>query len=215
MTAQLEWREPETAEIDRAAAAILDNAWRAVFEERVEDIRHPLPGEAFPWPEIDALWRYWRRVSALSDDGRFRAADIEPLRLRGALGNLIVAEPMDDGFDAFYRIYGGNIALTAGHDWTGFRLSQMNRGARTRLALFHRAAYRAVYLSARPLVTRHRSAPAGGFARWHRLILPARDEAGAVSRFVVGLVPTDGAVAGLGEWSALAARLDASEKGPS
>ena len=45
--------------------------------------------------------------------------DIDVLELRQAIGNIMMLDVLEDGFDARYRVYGTGVVEYVGHDWTG------------------------------------------------------------------------------------------------
>jgi hypothetical protein len=114
---------------------------------------------------------------------------VDVLDLVPAIGHLMVLDVERDGYDAIYRVYGTGIANQAGRDWTGFRVSEMNRITRTPSALLYRSAYRAVFRRPAPLYTEHASPVWVGAQSWRRLILPLSDGAVHCARFLVGNIP--------------------------
>lgn len=94
-----------------------------------------------------------------------------------------------EGLDGIYRVYGTGVAEQAGRDWTGWRVSEMNRQAKTPLALLYRAGYRAVYETREPLYTFSKSPPWLPPKAWKRLILPLCGADGRCLHFLVGNIP--------------------------
>jgi hypothetical protein len=105
------------------------------------------------------LFGYWQAIRARKADGLVAKSDIDIVELKGAMGNLLLLDVEREGLDAVYRVYGTGVAEQAGRDWTGWRVSDMNRQARTPLALLYRACYRAVYETLEPLYSCSKSPP--------------------------------------------------------
>ena len=116
-------------------------------------------------------------------------SELDVLDLVPAIGNLVMLEAERDGFDAVYRVYGTGVADRAGRDWTGYRVSEMNRITRTPAALLYRSCYRAVSRRAAPLYSEHASAKWLGVCTWRRLILPLSQDGVACARYLVGNLP--------------------------
>ena len=97
-----------------------------------------------------------------------------------ALGNLIVLDVVDDGWDYKYLYYGPEIIASTGSSMSGRHASDVEPGSY--LPTFLIAAYRAVLLRREPLFTAHKPPLAAGVEAWRRLILPlADDEDGGVA----------------------------------
>lgn len=133
------------------------------------------------------LLDYWhaRRGSARTPP----VAAIDPTEMRPALGYLMIVEPIEDGQDFRYRLYGSLLATVSGTDLTGRRVSE--HWASDYVVDFSLASYRAVYQRGEPLYTRRHPARAEYTRSWERLILPFADADGRIARFVVGNVPVD------------------------
>jgi hypothetical protein len=112
------------------------------------------------------------------------AAAIDPAALGFILGWLMIMEPLDDGADFKYRLYGSAIAATTGRDLTGYKVSQ----SFPLFAAWTTAVYRAVIAHRHPVLTRHAPRRLVPIDRWERLILPYAGENGAVTRLLVGAV---------------------------
>ncbi len=140
-------------------------------------------------PLLDLLLDYWRGL-AREAGGPPRRDAVDPLDLKPVLGYLMMLEVERDGYDARYRLYGSNLAEQgAGRDWTGFRVSEMNRLVQAPAALLFRSCYLAVLRRPAPLYTEHVPPRYQGVGAWRRLILPLADATGACTRLVVGNLP--------------------------
>lgn len=189
------WAEPTREAIAAAAdgivaaprevpAAVLERIGEQVF--RIAWIGHP--GEAED-ERLDYLYSYWDNLRHGDSAGLARIDRVDPLDMPKALGNILLLDAVDGGFDARYRIYGTNVAERSGHDWSGVLVSEMNRRTRTPYSLFYRATYRAVFVKGAPLFSHHASPTWVSSDSWRRLILPIFDAAGRCARFLVGNFP--------------------------
>lgn len=147
------------------------------FVSRPEDLENA---------KLRFLFEYWSGIRARRDDGLVTKGDIDIVELKTALGNLMLLDVERGGLDAVYRVYGTSVAEQAGRDWTGYRVSEMNRKAKTPLALMYRACYRAVHDTRRPLYSSNKSPPWLPARAWQRLILPICSPAGLCMQFLVG-----------------------------
>ena len=183
------WRDPSRDEIEVAASLILTNesgdmphadrqpsSWRWVFD-----------GAELESPKLTFVHDYWQRLRG--DRVAPQASEIDPIDLKPSLGFVLLLDILDDGFDACYRLYGTGVSEKAGRDWTGARVSEMNRIVRTDMALFYRATYLAAFRRQEPLFTLHASPRWLPTEAWRRVLLPLTDASGKVVRFMVGNVP--------------------------
>jgi hypothetical protein len=151
--------------------------------------------EDFSDPRLSQLLAWWHERC---DGARLPPASaIDPLELRFILGWLMVIEPIEDGADFRYRLYGSSIVEIMGWDLTGRRVSDTF----PEVAGFFCDVYRAGLRHRRPILTRHTPPRAVLVAQWERLVLPfagpARGAAeadwdgsdGRVARFLVGTTP--------------------------
>ena len=188
------WVEPTDADIEASAdrllafdeevdgeslAAIDPNAHRIAWITRPEQIEEP---------KLAFLLEHWQALAA-ARGGIPERRDVDILELVPAIGNLMMLEVERAGFDAIYRVYGTGVADRAGRDWTGYRVSEMNRITKTPAALLYRACYRAVYRRPAPLFTDHASARWLGVYSWRRLILPLAVNDERCARYMVGNLP--------------------------
>lgn len=188
------WVDPTDAMIEMAAGLIL----AADGEVPGEIVRTVDPdGLRIAWvtrpdqlaePKLAFLLEHWQGLADASGGVPDRS-DLDVLDLVPAIGNLMMLEAERDGFDALYRVYGTGVADRAGRDWTGHRVSEMNRITRTPAALLYRACYLAVYRRQAPLFSEHASARWLGVCTWRRLILPLASPGARCSRFLVGNLP--------------------------
>ena len=141
-----------------------------------------------PAPQLTAIGTFWSDLVAR--EGQPDPAHIDPAAFVPALGYLMLLEPLDDGRDFRYRLYGTQIARWSGLDLTGQRVSEITgAGVRTHVQAFFMAGYQAVVARRQPLYSAHVPPAERTTATWHRLILRFWDMATAVSRLLVGNVP--------------------------
>lgn len=190
MVAFLPFQDPTDDEIEKAARMLLDRQ----DDEALGQFSTRNAVSTIAWvsrpavleDEHRTVYSAWQQADTGTGP---RQADMHPETFVSQLGKVMLLDVLDNGFDARYRIYGGKIAASAGRDWTGYRVSEMNRMVRTDLALFYRACYRAVFLANKLLLTVHKSPPFLPAQAWSRLILPLYDPAGAMARFIVSNLP--------------------------
>lgn len=189
------WTDQSDADIGQAADRIL------AFDGEVDQptVRSICDGARIAWvddpgmlsePKLAFLLRHWQSLRGPDGSVPDRHA-VDALDLVPAIGNLMVLEAERDGFDAIYRLYGTAIATDAGRDWTGFRVSELNRATKAPASLLFRACYRAVSLRPAPLFTEHAPPSFLGVGLWRRLILPLADGDIRCARFLVGTIATD------------------------
>lgn len=188
------WIDPSEPAIEAAAEAILAFSGPVAPEvatavdacvQRIDWLDGP--GQ-LDEPKLAFVLAHWQALAA-TRGGIPDRSDLDVLDLVPAIGNLLMLEPERDGFDAVYRVYGTAIADRAARDWTGFRVSEMNRTTRTPAALLYRACYRAVFRRPGPLFTEHLSPSYLGVHAWRRLILPLADGDRPCARFLVCNIP--------------------------
>ena len=130
------------------------------------------------------LLNYWLCLPRRDDlplASEFRYVD-----MAFALGNLMVLEVVDEGWDCRYLYYGPEIVASTGESMSGRRTSELDPTNAVRPFLM--AAYRAVVLRREPLFTLHPQSSL--FEATQQLILPLSAEAdGSVCQLLVGLVP--------------------------
>ncbi|MGB8843875.1 MAG: PAS domain-containing protein [Aliidongia sp.] len=113
---------------------------------------------------------------------------IDPIKLRPALGRILIIEPVDQGRDFRYRLFGTHIAAVSGYDMTGKLLSV--HPMPLEVICFAFALYRNLLARPEPVMTVN-TPPSAPFSRWERLVLPFGGADGEVVRFVVGNVGFD------------------------
>lgn len=189
-----DWVDPTDVMIERMADGVVASAVEAdqalcrAVEQGVEQIAWISRPEQLEEPKLAFLLIHWQELAA-KRGGPPDRHDIDVLDLVPAIGNLMVLEVERAGFDAVYRVYGTGVAERAGRDWTGYRVSEMNRITRTPAALLYRTCYRAVYRRPEPLFSAHASAHWVSSNAWRRLILPLADGGTGCARFLVGNLP--------------------------
>jgi hypothetical protein len=181
--------------VDQALTAALETDLRAgggdALRQHFRGIGAPVPqvqwapaADSLDEAALRALYAYW--LDLPPGPRAPRAADIDPLRMRGALGYVMLMDAVDDGRDFRYRLYGSAIAERSGFDATGKLISEI---AVTPLREFFLASYRACRARVTPLFTRHVPPYDVHVVSWDRLILPLNDGQGGIDRLLVGNVP--------------------------
>jgi|HubBroStandDraft_1064217.scaffolds.fasta_scaffold00163_5 hypothetical protein len=116
------------------------------------------------------------------------ASAIDPIRMRPALGRILIVEPIEQGWDFRYRLFGTLVAAVSGYDMTGKLLSA--HPLAPEMVCFAFALYRGLLVRPEPVMTMN-VPPMAHFARWERIVLPFAGPGGEVTRFVVGNVGFD------------------------
>jgi PAS domain-containing protein len=185
-----DWSEPMPEAIEASADRIINGERTPEFDHLSAEIAFVCPETVVPESKLAFLLKYWAAIREA--EGRLPIRkDIDVLELRQAIGNIMMLDVLDEGFDARYRVYGTGVVEYAGHDWTGATLSEMCRKTRTPLALLYRACYLAVYRTGRPIYTESMSPSWLAPKAWRRMILPYADEQGACVGFMVGNIPVE------------------------
>ncbi len=144
------------------------------------------PASAISGPQNRFLLDYWRMHAS---GGPPPVAIADPSRMRPALGYIAIVEPVDDGRDMLYRLYGSMLVSIAGMDLTRKRLSLT--ASTVGVVEAPLAVYQAVIRRPQPLLWQVRPPRAEYAARWERLVLPLVGADGTVSRLISGQVPFD------------------------
>jgi hypothetical protein len=140
-------------------------------------------------PQHANLMRYWRHLPRDAGADLPARNAVLPEDLRGTLGDLMLLEADPTGADFVYRVYGSNIAINAGQDWTGWTVGAMGLRTGNGIGLFYRAVYVACALSRKPIYTAHEAAPYQTPSLWRRLIVPLAGTTGDVGWFLVANLP--------------------------
>tara|TARA_R110002012_G_scaffold55069_6_gene140685 strand:- start:678 stop:1328 length:651 start_codon:yes stop_codon:yes gene_type:complete len=184
------WSEPTPESVEASAARIINGERTPEFEHFRGHIAFVSPDTEVPEHKLVFLHDYWKTIR--ETEGRMpKRKDIDVLELRAAIGNIMMLDVLEDGFDARYRVYGTGVVEYAGHDWTGSTVSEMCRKTRTPLALMYRACYLAVYRTGQPIYTESKSPSWLAPKAWRRMILPYADGDGGCVGFMVGNVPVE------------------------
>ncbi len=161
----------------------------AVFQQHgagtPEAVRNPTPEQIPPGP-LRFLAMHWQTIAAGSLP---HLSEIDPFKLRPALGYLMVLEPIEGGCDFRYRLYGSAIARISGFDMTARRASE--HPASAYVSEFGIAVYRATLTARMPIYTTRRPVGAELAMRWHRLTLPFVDDSGTPARILAGTAAID------------------------
>ena len=134
---------------------------------------------------IRHLIRYFEEKSHGTES--VQAAILDPADLRPALGYVNLLEPVDDGRDFRFRIFGTFVAAVTGQDLTGKCLSEVP--ASDYVVDHAMATYRAAYARRLPLLSTRVPLGAETTSRWERLVLPFTGAANEVVRLLAGVVP--------------------------
>jgi len=187
---QLDW-----SRIDAWTALILANDIApvvAVFQQHgagTPEIVCDPPMEEMPVGPLRFLATHWR---ALAGNGVLpHIREIDPFKLRPALGYLMVLDPLDGGRDFRYRLYGSAIARISGLDMTKRKMSE--HPASSYVSEFSIAIYRASLILRAPIYSTRHPVGAELTMLWHRLSLPFADDAGAPTRILAGTMAIDSA----------------------
>jgi hypothetical protein len=123
------------------------------------------------------------------DDRPPPVTKVDPVRFSPALGFVHLVEPLSDGTDFIYRIFGTVVSTVSGEDYSGRTMSALQAsGYVIDLGI---ASCGAVMDRRKPLLVRRRPARAIKVDFWERLILPFFAESGEVKRLLIGVVPVD------------------------
>ncbi len=144
---------------------------------------------ALDLPQHANLMRYWRQLPRDAGGDLPARGTVRPEDLHGTLGDLMLLETDAAGTDFVYRVYGSNIAINAGQDWTGWSVGAMGLRTGNGIGLFYRAVYVACARARKPIYTAHEAAPYQTPGLWRRLIVPLTDASGAVAWFLVANLP--------------------------
>ncbi len=110
---------------------------------------------------------------------------LRPEEMGPVLGNLILLDVIDGGWDFRYRLHGSLIADRFGVDLTGLLTSQYPFET---WAQFFLIKYRAILATGRPLYSSHWAPSQIAATHWERLTLPLEDGAGNVTRLLIAVV---------------------------
>ncbi len=135
------------------------------------------------------LMRYWRQLPRDAGADLPARGALRPEDLHGTLGDLMLLEADATGTDFVYRVYGSNIAINAGQDWTGWSVGAMGLKTDSGIAPFYRAVYVACALVRKPIYTAHEAMPYQTPSLWRRLIVPLTGASRGVEWFLVANVP--------------------------
>ena len=143
------------------------------------------PAEAeLPFEQLRAAYRYWQALPKV--DGVAETLRIEPDKLRGALGYLMLIDVGLGPNDFRYALYGSKIAAVAGFDMTGKTVWEI--ATSSAVQTFFAGCYRAARELRFPIYTVHQAPPQVTASHWHRLILPLGED-GEIKRFLVCNTP--------------------------
>jgi hypothetical protein len=186
-SSRLDWRRIDRWSAEIASGGIGDLRRKFMAEgARGPEIAWQPPLERLAAPQLRFLMRYWLD---LANARRMRlASEIDAFEMRPALGYIVLIDVVDGGQDFRYRLFGTIIAGVSGFDMSGQLVS--NHKASPYIVEFALAAYRAVLERGEPLLTEHGPPATVNTVAWHRLVLPLAGANDAITRFLIGNVPT-------------------------
>jgi hypothetical protein len=127
------------------------------------------------------LLDYWHECRG--DAAMPPVSAIDPVRIQPALGRVAVLEPVEDGHDFRYRLFGTIMAAVSGFDLTGKLLS--THPSSIYVVSFTMALYRATLVKRAPVLSSY--TPVARYAAfWERLMLPFAGADGGVARILTG-----------------------------
>lgn len=133
-----------------------------------------------PTTAMRAAQAYWQSLPR--NGGLPEVLQVEPERLRAALGYIMLVDVGEQTGDFRYALYGSKIAAVSGFDLTGKSIWDIP--TLSAVQVFFAGCYLAVGRARRPLYSVHEAPPSITVSAWHRLILPL-GRAGEVRRFLV------------------------------
>ena len=114
------------------------------------------------------------------------SAELDPFKIREALGFIQILEPNEDFSDLFYRLYGTKLVGVVGDDFTGLWVSEIPVGIRALLL----DQYLAVCVQRRPIYSENDTKMEFFMTtRLYRLILPMVGADCMVDRVIVSSAP--------------------------
>lgn len=131
-------------------------------------------------PVLQQLYDFWR--GARNGARMPPVSAIDPFKLRFALGNLVVMEPLGGGIDFRVRLFGSRIASRLGYDLTGRLLSSISD--HTARHFTEQAVAKVLHGEQPMLMQRHRRLDKG-MVDYTCLLLPFGD--GTPSRILYGV----------------------------
>lgn len=190
--------EPGRRRLCRAAAEALragdpkpvQRWFRAMAMPEPRTIRNPSRDQVEP-ERNKRLFSYWQSLPREPDLPHYRR--IDPLDMTGLLGGLAIAEILDEGLDARFRLYGTDIVAVSGIDNTGRRVSEMaaNAGVNAYLTMFMVTVNLCVIADRAPWYSEHQPPAHISQFYWQRLALPLVDDTGRIARMLLGILPSD------------------------
>lgn len=187
----------ERIKIDELTRAASAGDW-APFARAFAALEAPPP--AIGWIDPDAppkgllaplaeLLAYWTAKRGPRDVPRRR--DIDPVEMRGVLGDVHLLREEDGGWDMRYLVYGSNAGARARFEMTGKLVSDLP--GKTDIRVYFMALYRACIAKRRPIFGRHTPPLLFTNTTWDRINLPItfdEDIAGCVTG-IVGRSPSE------------------------
>jgi hypothetical protein len=173
--------------VDAWQAGVLSND---LGDIRIDFARNGARGPDVVWmPDPDQvqarenrfLLEYWHECRG--DAAVPPLSAVDPLRMQPALGRVAVLEPVADGQDFRYRLFGTIISAVSGFDLTGKLVSA--HPSSLHIVSFTLALYRASMVRPEPVLSSY--SPVARYAAfWERLMLPFAAPDGTVRRIVTG-----------------------------
>ncbi len=129
------------------------------------------------------LRRYWDQLPRGQRLPLMSAVD--PLDMAPALGQIVLIDVLDDGWEARYRLFGSELTGPYGTELTG---KTMAEGLPPISLALHVAFLRIVLRTGAPLFTHHYSPPEITVMDWRRLMLPLEGPDGTIRRIMTGSI---------------------------
>lgn len=168
----------------------LDFAMPATAGLPAPDLRHAIPSPhgasaaEFRCKTHRRLFEHWTATPRGEGDLP-PSRDIDPMAIRAVLDDVILLEPVAEGTDFAFRVFGAAVARVLGRDMTGRSLRDLHASAVTTLTV----CYTMARANRVPFYFEHDAlAEVSDSVRWCRLVLPYQNAWGTVDRLLVGNV---------------------------
>jgi|ETN07SMinimDraft_1059922.scaffolds.fasta_scaffold194290_2 hypothetical protein len=140
--------------------------------------------DQFTMPQHQTVLRFWLGCGRIG--GLPASVEIDPFKIREALGFIQVLEPNEGFSDLYYRLYGTKLVGVVGDDFTGLWVSEVPVGIRALML----DQYLAACVQRRPIYSENDTKAEFSIAtRLCRLTLPMVGGDGVVDRVIVSSAP--------------------------
>jgi len=174
------------AAIDAVDAETIAALYRAENRHPPSFLWNPTPAD-LPLEKLIRPLALWNSLRGPRDLPRFY--EFDPLDLHQIMGYLNWLEPVDDGADFRYRVYGSQVAHRSGYELTGKCVGDMLASPLSKSMVI--AGHRAVLRRRVPLLSVHVPEPNSNTTQWTRLILPFADRSDTACRLLAVNLPGD------------------------